>query len=100
MVDDLTPITEARCGDLLVQSFHQQLCPTKLKADEMMLDFPMLSPSAHYAVTPHTTSLLLDEFTVKLPCWRFLSQQIPDLLHGQFWTWIRNANPVVVELSR
>ena len=38
MVDDLTPITEARCGNLLVQSFHQQLCPTKRKADEMMLD--------------------------------------------------------------
>ena len=56
-------------------------------------------PLPHYAVTPDTTSLLLDVFTVKLPGWRFLSQDFPDLLDGQAGSWIGYARSVVKELA-
>jgi hypothetical protein len=66
----------------------------------MMLDLHSICLQIHYAMTPHRISLLLVVFTVNRSGWRFLSQQIPDLIDGEIRTGIGDADSVVLEFAQ
>jgi len=57
----------------------------------MMLDLHSICLQIHYAMTPHRISLLLVVFTVNRSGWRFLLQQVADLVDAHVWIRVGNT---------